>query len=99
MGHGVHAEGHFLLWVLVKLLPHCKCLGNHLTLLDPLRFIVAAANYPDTETQRPVGQGKPQVKATTDIMRGRKGRWETEDSAYDHVHSSNFMSVWKKVSN
>lgn len=44
MGDSVHAEGHFLLWVFVKLLPHGKCLGNHLALLDPLGFIVAAAN-------------------------------------------------------
>lgn len=48
MGHGVHAEGQFLFWVLVKLLPQCKCLSNHLALLDPLGFIVAAANNPDT---------------------------------------------------
>lgn len=50
MGHGVHAEGHFLFGVLVKLLPHRKCLSNHLTLLDPLGFIVTTANNPDMGT-------------------------------------------------
>lgn len=51
MGHGVHAEGHFLLWVLVKLLPHGERLGNHLALLDPLGFVVTTANNPDTGAQ------------------------------------------------
>lgn len=46
MGHSVHAEGQFLLWVLVQLLPHGECLGDHLALLDPLGLVVAAANDP-----------------------------------------------------
>lgn len=50
MGHSVHAEGQFLFWVLVKLLPHCKRLGNHLALLDPLGFVVTTANNPDAGT-------------------------------------------------
>lgn len=49
MGHSVHAERQLLLWVFVELLPHRKCLGDHLALLDPLGFIVATANNPDTE--------------------------------------------------
>lgn len=44
MRHGVHAKGHFLLWVLVKLFPHGKCLSNHLALFDPLGLIVASTN-------------------------------------------------------
>lgn len=48
MGHSVHTEGQFLFRVLVELLPHCKRLGNHLALLDPLGFVVAPANDPDT---------------------------------------------------
>lgn len=51
MGHSVHAEGQFLFWVLVKLLPHCKRLGNHLALLDPLGFVVTTANNPDAGTK------------------------------------------------
>ena len=46
MGHGVHAEGQFLLWVFVELLPHRKRFGNHLALLYPLGFIVTATNDP-----------------------------------------------------
>lgn len=46
MRHSVHAEGQLLLRVLVKLLPHCKCLGDHLALLYPLRLVVAAADDP-----------------------------------------------------
>lgn len=42
----MHAEGQFFLWVLVQLLPHCKRLGDHLALLDPLGLVVAAANDP-----------------------------------------------------
>lgn len=52
MRHGVHAKGHFLLWVLVKLFPHSKCLGNHLALFDPLGLIVASTNDSDGGTQR-----------------------------------------------
>lgn len=52
MRHGVHAKGHFLLRVFVKLLPHGKCLRNHLALFDPLGLIVASTNYPDGGTQR-----------------------------------------------
>lgn len=52
MGHSVHAERQFLLWVLVELFPHCKRLGNHLALLDPLGFIVASANNPETGKRR-----------------------------------------------
>lgn len=51
MGHGVHAEGHFLLWVLVKLLPHGEGLCNHLALLDPLGFIVTTSYYPNAGEQ------------------------------------------------
>lgn len=51
MGHGVHAEGHFLLRVLVKLLPHRERLGDHLALLDPLGLVVTAADDPDTGTK------------------------------------------------
>lgn len=50
MGHGVHAEGQLLLGVLVELLPQSKGLGDHLALLDPLGFIVTAAEDPDTAT-------------------------------------------------
>lgn len=57
MGHRVHAEGHFLFWVLVKLLPHCKRLGYHLALLDPLGFIVTAANDSGTGTKRQLRYG------------------------------------------
>lgn len=42
----MHAEGQFLLWVLVQLLPQGECLGDHLALLDPLGLVVAAANDP-----------------------------------------------------
>lgn len=52
MRHGVHAKGHFLVRVLVKLLPHSKCLGNHLALFDPLGLIVASTNNSDGGTQR-----------------------------------------------
>lgn len=57
MGHGVHAKGQLLLRVLVKLLPHRKRLGDHLALLDPLGFIVTAANNPDrgTDTFNTIG--------------------------------------------
>lgn len=51
MGDGVHAEGQLLLGVLVELLPHCKGFGDHLALLDPLGFIVTAANDPGRETK------------------------------------------------
>lgn len=51
VGHGVHAERQLLLWVLVKFLPQRKRLGNHLALLDPLGFIVTAANNPGTGTE------------------------------------------------
>lgn len=74
MGHSVHAEGHFLFWVLVKLLPHRKCLGNHLALLDPLGFIVTAADNSGTGTKRQVRQGRLRVIATPGTMRGRI-RW------------------------
>lgn len=50
--HGVHAKGHFLFRVLVKLLPHGKCLCNHLTLFDPLGLIVASTNNSDGGTQK-----------------------------------------------
>lgn len=52
MRHGVHAKGHFLLRVLVKLLPHGKCLSNHLALFDPLGLIVTSTNNSDGGTQR-----------------------------------------------
>lgn len=48
----MHAEGHFLLWVLVKLFPHGKRLGNHLALFDPLGLIVASTNNSDGGAQR-----------------------------------------------
>lgn len=52
MRHGVHAEGHFLLRILVKLFPHGKCLGNHLALFDPLGLIVTSTNNSDGGAQR-----------------------------------------------
>lgn len=42
----MHAEGQLLLRVLVQLLPHGKRFGNHLTFLDPLGFVVTAADDP-----------------------------------------------------
>lgn len=47
----MHAEGQFLLRVLVQLLPQRERLGDHLALLDPLGFVVAAADNPDTGEQ------------------------------------------------
>lgn len=58
MRHGVHAKGHFLLWVLVKLLPHGKCLSNHLALFDPLGLIVASTNNSDGGAQKGVRKKK-----------------------------------------
>lgn len=47
----MHAKGHFLVRILVKLLPHGKCLSNHLALFDPLGLIVASTNNSDGGTQ------------------------------------------------
>lgn len=59
MRHGVHAKGHFLLRILVKLLPHGKCLSNHLALFDPLGLIVASTNNSDGGTQRGLEKLEP----------------------------------------
>lgn len=40
----MHAEGHFLLRVLVELLPHGERFGDHLALFDPLGLVVAPTN-------------------------------------------------------
>lgn len=56
MRHGVHAKGHFLLRVLVKFLPHGKCLRNHFALFDPLGLIVTSTNNSDGGTQQGLGR-------------------------------------------
>lgn len=66
MRHGVHAKGHFLLWVLVKLFPHGKCLSNHLALFDPLGLIVASTNNSYGGAQK--GVGKKKVSANLKIQ-------------------------------
>lgn len=54
----MHAEGQFLLWVLVQLLPHSERFGDHFALLDPLGLVVTATNDPGAETNIHVGEKK-----------------------------------------
>lgn len=52
----MHAEGQFLLWVLVQLLPHGERFCDHFALLDPLGLVVAAANDPGAGISVQVGK-------------------------------------------
>lgn len=94
MRHSVHAEGQFLLWVLVKLLPHGERFGYHLALFNPLGLIVAAANYPEAKVNIQVGQ---KLHLHMSCVKRRNSPSVTIDPICDQTQTGTQMVVYVDV--